>query len=96
MRELSLDGVSIELVRKRIKNIYLRVLSPSGQIRISVPLRVSDMAVREFLLSKLAWIHDRRQHVCAAVPQYTRTFADGEEILFWGRPRRIRFFPVGG
>jgi predicted metal-dependent hydrolase len=95
-QELTLDGSSIELVRKRIKNIYVRVLPPLGQIRISAPLRMSDAAIREFLRSKLTWIRNHQERVRAKAPQASRSFADGEEIALWGSPRRIRFFPVGG
>jgi predicted metal-dependent hydrolase len=96
MQELRLDGLCIELVRKRIKNVYVRVLPPLGQVRISAPLRMSDAAVREFALSKFAWIRAHQERMRAKAPQAIRVFAEGEEITLWGRPRRIRFFPVGG
>jgi predicted metal-dependent hydrolase len=95
-RELILDGVCIELVRKRIKHVYVRVLPPLGQACISAPLRMSDAAVREFALSKLDWIRSHQKRLRATVPQPPCNFAEGEEIAVWGRPRRIRFFPVGG
>jgi predicted metal-dependent hydrolase len=96
MQELRLDGIHIELVRKRIKNIYVRVLPPLGRARISAPLRMSDAAVREFALSKLAWIRVHQERMRAKAPPRIRAFAEGEEIAIWGRPRRIRLFPVGG
>jgi predicted metal-dependent hydrolase len=95
-QELRLDSLSIELVRKRIKHIYIRVLPPLGRVRISAPLRISDAAAREFALSKLAWIQDRQERIRARAPQRIRAFADGEELALWGSSRRIRFFPVGG
>jgi predicted metal-dependent hydrolase len=91
-----LDGVQIELVRKRIKNVYVRVLPPLGLARISAPLGMSDAAVREFALSKLAWIRAHQERMRARAPQGIPAFAEGEEFMLWGRPRRIRFFPVGG
>ena len=94
-QELHLDGVHIELVRKRIRKIYVRVLPPLGQVRISAPLRASEAAVREFALSKLAWIRGHQERMRARMPQFIRSFVEGEELALWGKPRRIRFFPVG-
>jgi predicted metal-dependent hydrolase len=95
-REPKLDGVHIELVRKRIKNVYIRVLPPLGRVRVSAPLRMSGAAVREFVLSKLAWIRGHQARMRAQTPPAAKTFAEGEELVLWGRPRQIRFFPVGG
>ena len=94
--ELSLNGISIEIVRKSIKNMYVRVLPPSGRVRVSAPLRMSDAAIHEFILSKRPWIHGHQERMRAKAPLAVHTFAEGEEITVWGRPRRIRFFPVGG
>ena len=93
---VTLDGVNIEIVRKRIKNVYVRVLPPLGRVRISAPLRMSDAAVYEFVRSKLAWIRSHQERISAKAQQISPTFADGETITLWGRPRRICFFPVGG
>ena len=96
MREFQLDGVRIELVRKRIKNVYVRVLPPLGLVRVSAPLRMGGAELREFILSKLAWIRGHQDRMRAKAPQAIRAFAEGEEIPIWGRPRRLRFFPTGG
>ena len=96
MRELTLDGVNIEFVRKRIKNIYVRVLPPLGQVRISAPLRMNESSIREFVLSKLTWIRRHQKRMRANTPQAPQGFADGEEFALWGKPKRVRFFPVGG
>jgi len=94
--ELLLDGVHIELVRKRIKNIYVRVLQPLGQARISAPLRMSDAAVREFAQSKLEWIRAHQERMRKGAARESRAFAEGDEIPLWGRPRQVCCFPVGG
>jgi predicted metal-dependent hydrolase len=57
---------------------------------------MSGAAVREFILSKLAWIRGHQDRMRAKAPQAIRAFAEGEEIAIWGRARRIRFFSTGG
>ena len=92
---LTLDGVSMELIRKRVKNVYVRVLPPLGEVRISAPLRMSETTIREFILSKLPWIRRHQESMRANTPR-PPAFAEGEEIPLWGGPKRICFFPVGG
>ena len=43
---INVSGVSVEVVRKDIKNLHLGVYPPHGRVRVAVPLRVSNNAVR--------------------------------------------------
>ena len=45
--------LSIDVVRKDIKNMHLAVYPPTGRVRIAAPLRIDDEAVRLFAISKL-------------------------------------------
>ena len=45
----------IEVTRKRIKNMYLRV-TDDGRIVVSAPLRASDREIRSFVESRADWI----------------------------------------
>ena len=90
------DDIPLEITRKKIKNIYIRVLPPEGQVHVSAPLRMSDLAVRKFILSKLDWIRSHQNQMRTRPPRVVCTFSEGEERAVWGRLRRIRLFPVGG
>ena len=57
---LELKGQQIQIEKKQIKNMYLRVGS-EGEIRISAPLSVSDRRVEEFVLEKWNWIEKARE-----------------------------------
>lgn len=66
---LQLDGENVELLvmRKKIKNMYLRV-NPNGQVAVSAPWRISDKQIADFIRLKQDWIakqiqkhHMRRQ-----------------------------------
>lgn len=57
---LELKGQQIQIEKKQIKNMYLRVGS-EGEIRISAPLSVSDKRVEEFVLKKWDWIEKARE-----------------------------------
>lgn len=62
MHQLTINNITIDVVRKNIKNMHLAVYPPSGRVRIAVPEHVNDEAVRLFAISKLSWIkrHQRK------------------------------------
>jgi predicted metal-dependent hydrolase len=53
--QITVHGLVVDVVRKDIKNLHLGVYPPAGRIRVAVPLRVNDEAVRLFTISKLGW-----------------------------------------
>lgn len=86
-------GFEVELVRKRIRNIYLRVLPPLGTVRVSAPPHVDGETLRRFVLSRADWIRRRQADVRARAERDENTapdfFADGE-VPLWGRARPLR------
>ncbi|MDR0819543.1 MAG: M48 family metallopeptidase [Oscillospiraceae bacterium] len=74
-----ISGIEVEVARKPIKNMYLRVRA-DGSVWVSVPKRRSDAEVAAFVKSRLGWINARRAALSEAVakkpPQYI--YADGE------------------
>ena len=62
MNQITVSNITIDVVRKDIKNMHLAVYPPTGRVRIAAPLRVSDDSIRLFAISKLGWIkrHQRK------------------------------------
>lgn len=54
-KELILDGISITVMRKAVKNINLRV-GRAGKVQVSAPLSTPDALIHRFAQSKLDWI----------------------------------------
>lgn len=50
------DGLQVELTRKRVKRMNMRIKAPDGRIVISAPYIVSDKDVIAFVRSKRDWI----------------------------------------
>ena len=44
------------VTKKRIKNMYLRVLPQGGGLAVNAPLRMSDAEISRFVLSREDWI----------------------------------------
>src|SRR5260221_12036205 len=87
---LTVSGLRVAVVRKRIKNLHLGVYPPDGRVRVAVPLTVSDDAVRLAVIGKLGWIRRQRSRFEAQPRQSQREMVNGESHYFLGRRFRLR------
>lgn len=94
--EISVEGVPVEIVRKRIKNIHLAVHPPEGRVRLSVPLHIDDEAARMAVVTRLPWIRRKCESVRAQARQSARDFVSGESHYFQGRRYRLEVVETGG
>jgi len=56
MTELIIDEWSIEVEKKKIKNLHLRIYGSNGRIKVSAPLKMDIESIKNFVLSKKEWI----------------------------------------
>ncbi len=85
MVEISIEAVDIQLTRKPIKNIRLKVYPPDGQVRLSVPVWVSDEQVHLFVTSRLGWIKKQQAHFQAKIPPPELQMVTGESFYLFGQ-----------
>ena len=57
------DGLSVLITRKRIKNLHLRVKAPEGRVEVSAPFGTSQQFIEEFVRSKRAWIEKTKRGI---------------------------------
>ena len=55
-KKIYIDGLEVELTRKRIKSMNMRIKEPDGRIVISAPYIVPDREVIRFVRSRRSWI----------------------------------------
>lgn len=84
MRQITVSNITIDVVRKNIKNLHLGVYPPTGRVRIATPLNVDDEAVRLFAISKLGWIKKHRRNFDAQRRETKREYVSGESHYFEG------------
>jgi predicted metal-dependent hydrolase len=84
MHQISVGNISIDVVRKDIKNLHLGVYPPNGRVRIAAPLKIDDEAVRLFAISKMAWIKKQQLKFKAQERQSERRFVSGESHYYKG------------
>lgn len=93
---IEVGGIPVEVVRKPIKNLHLSVQPPEGRVRVSVPQRIDDEAVRLAVVSKLRWIRRHQQTFADQPRQSQREMVSGEGHYFMGRRYRLRVLENGG
>lgn len=74
----------ILMTRKRIKNMYLRVNSDTGEVQLSAPLKMNKRDILLFVCRNLSWLKDRRQKTLSHRPPKLR-YTTGELIPLWGK-----------
>jgi len=89
-RRITVAGVTVEILRKDIKNLHLGVYPPAGRVRVAAPLTVSDEAVRLAVIGKLGWITRRQARFETQARQSRREMVSGESHYFLGRRYRLR------
>jgi predicted metal-dependent hydrolase len=82
---IEVSGISVEVVRKEIKNLHVGVYPPSGRVRVAAPRRLTDDAVRLAVVSRLGWIRRRRAEFEQQDRQSQREMVTGESHYFRGR-----------
>lgn len=89
---LVIGDMKVELVRKRVRNINLRVRR-DGTVRVSAPLRVSQAQVEAFVASKRAWIERARERASAQGETMQSHCVEGATVVVWGRPLTCHLVP---
>ena len=86
---IEVRGTAVDVVRKNIKNLYIRVYPPNGRVRVAAPLRLDNDAVRMAVISRLGWIRRQRAKFQQQERQSRREFVTGESHFFEGGRYRL-------
>ena len=90
LRHIRIGALSVEVVRKDIKNLHLGVYPPNGRVRVAAPLVVDDDAVRLAVIEKLGWIKRQKAKFAEQPRQSQREMVNGESHYFLGKRYRLR------
>lgn len=85
-----IGGIEVEILKKKnLKNLYIRVNPPEGQVTISAPLLCPDDEIRNFVLKKMPEINKVREKLRSQPRQSEREYVSGESYYLWGNPYRL-------
>lgn len=96
MLEIKIQGIPITVEKKKIKNLYLKVVPPDGKVIISAPKRMSQKVIEDFAVSKINWIQEKRKKYEKQPKEIELQYISGENIYLWGRscPLELRYSNV--
>lgn len=78
------DDIDVQIVRKKIKNMHLRVSSHEGHVRVAVPMHVSDEVVRRTVVDRMFWIRQQQLRLASLPAPLPRAMISGERHYFLG------------
>jgi predicted metal-dependent hydrolase len=93
---LIVSGISVEVTRKRIKNLHLAVYPPNGRVTVSAPEPMSLEAIRAAVVIRLAWVKRNQEQMALALRQSPREMIDGETHYFLGQRYRMKVVEKSG
>lgn len=85
MEQLTISDITIDVIRKDIKNIHLAVYPPTGRVRIAAPLKVTDDSIRLYAISKLSWIKRNQRKFDEQERIPLREYKERESHYFQGK-----------
>ena len=88
----TIDGLCVTIIRKSIKNMHLRVLSPDGEIQITAPNRLPLSQIDRFVREKRGWIEARQQQLAERPRRDKSGICGRADSLSLGR---VLYAPVG-
>lgn len=83
--QIVVSNISVEVIRKNIKNMHLSVLPPDGRVRVSAPVQLTDEAIVMFVRTKLGWIKKQQEKFQQQPRQSERQYVSGETLYVWGK-----------
>jgi predicted metal-dependent hydrolase len=83
--KVQLGDISVDVVRKDIKNVHLSVHPPKGRVTIAAPSRLSLDTIRVFAIAKLGWIRQQQKKLLEQEREAPREYLNRESHYVWGQ-----------
>ena len=84
-----ISDIPVVVEQKKIKNMYIHVLPPNGDVRVTVPCKTAQDTIRLFVISRIAWIKRQRSAMKKQSRQTKREYISGETHFLWGNSYRL-------
>jgi len=86
---ITVDGIAVEVIRKRVKHMRMSVHPPEGRVRVSAPHRIDDEAIRLAVVQRLPWIRKHQERIRVRPRQSVPHLGPGDVLFLWGDPYRL-------
>ena len=86
---IKMKGFEADVVRKSIKNIYLKICLPDGKIRISAPIQMKIEEIKRLVISKLNWIEKQQENIRNKKTNFQK-YTNNETHYYRGESYKLR------
>ena len=90
-----INGIHVTVNRKNIKHMYLKIIPPNGDVKISAPTQISDEEIIKFVNSKMEWILNKQKKMKNTEYIPPLKYKDGEKHYLWGKPYELQLVNSG-
>lgn len=80
-----IEGIEIEIVRKKMKNMRIYVMPPNGKVKISAPKHIKEEEINSFVFSKIEWIKKHIKYFENKPKEKTLEYVTGETLFLFGK-----------
>ena len=87
---MTVAGIALQVTRKPVKYLRIRVCPPDGRVKVSVPIPMGDDVVRRAILSKLDWIQKHQNRMATRPRRDPIQYVSGDVIRFQGRKYELK------
>lgn len=96
MTNIIIDNITIQIIKKNIKNIRLSVHPPDGRVRLAVPKNMNDITIKNFAISKIPWIEKQKSKFYLQDKQQEYKYISGEKHLYLGNKCPLSIIKTSG
>ncbi|NLY90823.1 MAG: M48 family metallopeptidase [Firmicutes bacterium] len=96
MANLRVDDLEIEVIRKKVRHIYISLLPPAGNVRMTVPAHLDHEMILSFARAKLDWIKRQQAKILARPLPPVPDYINGETHYFFGHPYELQVLETTG
>ena len=86
---LKIHDLNVEITRKQVKNLNLRVYPAEGRVSLSCPIRTGDLVIKAFLTDKKNWIDKQLKKGENLKERVIPEYVSGDKILVWGEEKEL-------
>ncbi len=87
---LNFQGLEVNIQRKKIKRLYLKISNKNGEIILCAPLNISENFIVNFITEKLPWLKNNQQKIHHKKKSLDIEYVESDNIKFLGEIYQIK------
>ncbi|WP_045857116.1 M48 family metallopeptidase [Teredinibacter purpureus] len=87
--QITVAGLSIEVTRKRMKYLRLKVSPPNGDVTLSAPHTATNKEIEAMIRARLDWVIEQQQDIRSQPQTPAPEFLHGDSQRVWGALKTI-------